>query len=91
MNVEMDEESKKWLESKGKQLTVKALDIKGCCSPGVQDVAAVPGKPKNLNHYNEFKVDNISIYVQKSFCRNEKLTLKLSGIRFLKSISAKLQ
>lgn len=91
MNVEIDAESKKWLESKGNQLTVKTLDVKGCCSPGVQDVTAIPGKPKDLHQYNELKVDNLSIYVQKMICNKEKLTLKLSGIRFLKSISAKLQ
>ncbi len=91
MNIEIDAESKKWIESKGNQLIVKMLDVKGCCSPGVQEVAAIPGKPEDLHHYNELKVGNLLIYVQNTICKKEKLTLKLSGISFLKSISAKLQ
>jgi hypothetical protein len=91
MNVELDAESKKWIESKGKQLTVKTIEVKACCAPGVQELVAVPGKPKNLNRYNEFIVDNLSIYVQKNIRGKEKLTLKLSGFSFLKSISVKLQ
>jgi hypothetical protein len=91
MNVEFDAESKKWIESKGKQLTVKTIEVKGCCAPGVQEFVAVPGKPKTLNRYNELIVDNLSIYVQKNIRGKEKLTLKLSGFSFLKSISVKLQ
>jgi hypothetical protein len=91
MNVELDAESKKWIESKGKQLTVKTIEVKACCAPGVQELVAVPGKPKTLNRYNEFIVDNLSIYVQKNLRGKEKLTLKLSGFSFLKSISVKLQ
>lgn len=91
MNVELDAKSKKWIESKGKQLTVKTIEVKACCAPGVQELVAVPGKPKTLNRYNEFIVDNLSIYVQKNIRGKEKLTLKLSGFSFLKSISVKLQ
>lgn len=91
MHVEIDTESKKWIESKGSQLTVKILETKTCCAPGVQEVVAVPGKPKTTNHFTELKVDNLSIYVQKIICNKEKLTLKLTGISFLKSLSAKLQ
>ncbi|MBU8879647.1 Fe-S oxidoreductase [Bacillus sp. FJAT-29790] len=90
MKIEIDGESKKWIESKGKQLTVKTIEVKGCCAPGVQEIVAVPGKPKSLNHYNEFIVDNLSIYIQKQIRGKEKLTLKLSGIGFFKTISAKL-
>ncbi len=90
MNVEIDAKSRNWIEAKGSQLTVKILDVKGCCAPGVQEVIAVPGKPQNLNHYHEHIVGNLSIYVQKHIRAKEKLTLKLSGISFLKSISAKL-
>lgn len=90
MNVQLDSESKKWIESKGSQLTVKVMDVKACCAPDVQEVVAVPGKPKTLDRFKEFKVDNISIFVQKTICGKEQLSLKLSGISFLKSISAKV-
>ena len=91
MNVELDTESKQWIKSKGNQLTVKTLEVKACCAPGVQELVAVPGKPKTLNQFNEVIVDNISIYVQKSIRGKEKITLKLSGFSFLKYIYAKLQ
>jgi len=91
MHVELDHDSKKWIEAKGNELTVKMLEVKGCCAPGVQDVVAVPGKPKAIEQYNEMKVDNLLIYVQKNLCAKEKLTLTMSGTLFLKSISAKLQ
>jgi len=91
MNVELDTESKQWIKSKGSQLTVKTLEVKACCAPGIQELVAVPGKPKTLNHFNEVIIDNISIYVQKSIRGKEKLILKLSGFGFFKSISAKLQ
>ncbi|WP_066071336.1 CC/Se motif family (seleno)protein [Neobacillus soli] len=91
MNIEIDAGSKEWIESKGNQLTVKTLEVKACCAPGVQELVAVPGKPKTLNNYHEILIDNLSIYVQKNIRSKEKLILKLSGFSFLKSISAKLQ
>ncbi len=90
MYVELDDTAKKWIESKGEQLTVKKIEVKACCAPGVQELLAVPGKPKDLERYHEFKVENLSIYVQKHIKGKEKLSLKLSGFSFLKSISAKL-
>jgi hypothetical protein len=91
MHIEMNSESKKWIEAKGRQLTVKILETRGCCAPGVSEIIAVPAKPKISHHYKEFKVENLSIYVQKMLCNKEKLTLELSGISFLKSISASLE
>jgi hypothetical protein len=91
MNVELDTESKQWIKSKGNQLTVKTLEVKACCAPGIQELVAVPGKPKTLNQFNEVIIDNLSTYVQKSIRGKEKLILKLTGFGFFKSISAKLQ
>lgn len=90
MMIEMDAESKKWIELKGKHLTVKTISVNSCCAPSVQEIIAVPTKPKPLNQYNEFIVDNLSIYVQKNIAKTKKLTLKLSGFSILKTISAKL-
>ncbi|MBY0121815.1 CC/Se motif family (seleno)protein [Bacillus sp. S/N-304-OC-R1] len=90
MIIEVDEESKKWIESKGNQLTVKTLDVKGCCAPGVQEIVAVPGKPKTLNYFHEVSVDNLTIYVQRDIKFKEKLVLKLSGFSLLKTMSVKL-
>jgi hypothetical protein len=91
MIVELDNESKQWIKSKGNQLTVKTLEVKACCAPGVQELVAIPGKPKSLNQFNEVIIDDLSVYVQKSIRGKEKLILKLSGFGFFKSISAKLQ
>ncbi|MFZ7942707.1 MULTISPECIES: CC/Se motif family (seleno)protein [Bacillaceae] len=90
MIIEIDAGSKNWLESKGNQLTVKTIEVKACCAPGVQELVAVPGKPKTLDLYHEFMIDDLSIYVQKRIRDREKLILKLSGFSFLKSISAKV-
>jgi hypothetical protein len=91
MHVEIDEESKKWIESKGNQLTVKMLEVDACCAPSVQELVAIPGKPKTHEHYKLLKIDNLTIYIQSHLYSKEKLILKLSGISFLKSISAKIQ
>ncbi|MFO1441952.1 Fe-S oxidoreductase [Bacillus sp. Bva_UNVM-123] len=91
MQVEMDSASKMWIESKGRQLTVKILEVSSCCAPSVQEVVAVPGRPKTLHQFNELMIDNLSIYIQKTLYEHKKLSLTLSGFSFLKSISAKLQ
>lgn len=91
MHIELDSGAKEWIELKGQQLTVKNLTVKSCCMPGIQELVAVPGKPKNASHFNEIVIDNLSIYVQKNIGRNGKLILKLSGFGIFKSISAKLQ
>jgi hypothetical protein len=89
MKIEIEDQAKKWIESKGKHLTVKTVQVKGCCTVGVQELVAIPGKPKTLDRYNECKVDNLSIYIQKNIKIKDKITLKLSGIGFFKSIAVK--
>ena len=90
MIVEMDLEAKKWIKSKGSQVTVKILDIKTCCAPGVQELVALPGKPKTPVHYQQFTSENIIFFIHKSVGREGKLLLTLSGPPFLKSLSVKL-
>lgn len=91
MDIEINDEAKKWIETKGAELTVKILQVDGCCAPNVQEVVAIPGKPKIFDDYHPLKIDNFTIYVQKNLLNKEKLTLKLSGISFLKTISAKVR
>ncbi|MCM3364417.1 CC/Se motif family (seleno)protein [Niallia sp. Sow4_A1] len=91
MHVEIDEESKKWIESKGNQLTVKMLEVDACCAPCVQELVAIPGEPKTFEQYKLLKIGNLTIYIQNFLYSKEKLTLKISGVSFLKSISAKIQ
>jgi hypothetical protein len=88
MIIELDEQAKRWIESKGNHLTVKNVEVKGCCFVGVQELVAIPKKPKALERYNQYKVDTLSIYVHKNINSDEKIHLKLSGIGLLKSISA---
>lgn len=91
MIVEMDDESKKWLESRKNQLTVSTLEVDACCAPSVQQVIAVPGTPKTYGNYRTLTVDNVIIHVQKHLFSNQKLTLTLKGIGLFKSISVNLE
>jgi hypothetical protein len=90
MIFEIDDKAKSWIESKGKHLTVNSVEVKGCCAVGVQDLLAIPKKPNNLDLYNVFYIDNLSIYIKKNIKEQDKISLKLAGIGFLKGISAKL-
>ncbi|WP_050182227.1 CC/Se motif family (seleno)protein [Domibacillus robiginosus] len=90
MHFELDQKAKSWLESKGKHLTVNTVEVKGCCIAGVQDLMTIPKKPKDLHRYNEFTVENLSIYVQKNIKVKDKISLKVAGVGFFKGISAKL-
>lgn len=89
--IEIDEASKQWIESKGNQLTVKMLEVDACCAPSVQELVAIPGEPKTFEQYKMLKIGNLTIYVQNYLSNKEKLTLKLSGVSFFKSMSAKIQ
>ncbi|PLR82179.1 Fe-S oxidoreductase [Bacillus canaveralius] len=89
MHIELDDKAKVWIESKGKHLTVKTVEVKGCCVGGVQELLAIPKKPKDINKYNEFRVDNLSIFIQKNINIKDRIQLKISGFGFLTSITAK--
>lgn len=89
MILEIEEQAKKWIEAKGNTLTVKTLEVNSCCSVGIQEMVAVPGKPKTFERFREVKIDNLTIYVQKNIHVKDKLLLELSGFGFLKSISVK--
>ncbi|MFJ8235839.1 CC/Se motif family (seleno)protein [Ureibacillus sp. NPDC094379] len=89
MKFEIDEDAKKWIESKGGQLIVKIVEVNVCCAPGVQELLTLVGKPKDIGIYHEFKVGSLLIYVQKHITMKEKLILKLSGFGFFKTISVK--
>lgn len=89
MIIEVDPLSKRWIEGKGKALTIKMLNVQSCCAPGIQEMIAVPGTPKTLERFSEFKVDGLSIFVQKNIRANERLTLKLSGFTPFKTMSVK--
>lgn len=90
MHLEIDEQVKSWLLSKGEHITVKTIQVSACCAPPIQDLMTHLGKPKDIHNYHEFKVDNISIFVEKHLLLKEKLTLKLGGMSIFKTITAKL-
>ncbi|MEH7235993.1 CC/Se motif family (seleno)protein [Bacillus sp. JJ1562] len=90
MVVELDDASRQWIASKGNEFTVKTLEVKACCAPGVQELVAVPGKPKNAGSFRKVSQDSIDIYIQKGISKEKTLTVSLSGFSFLKSLSAKL-
>lgn len=89
MHLELDDEVKKWIRSKGNQLTVQMLEVRGCCAPDIQDLVVLPVKPKNTQHFREFNIDNLTIYVHKHISLKEKLILKLRGFGIFKTVSAK--
>lgn len=90
LQIELKEDVKNWLQSKGNQVTVKTIEVNSCCAPGVQELFTHQGKPKNLQNYEEFKNEDLSIFVQKHLTSKQKLSLKLSGISIFKTISAKV-
>lgn len=90
MQIDFTEDAKQWIGTKGKEVTIKTIEVNGCCAPGVQELFAHFGKPKDLQNYEEYKEDNISIFVQKHLSK-QKLTVQLSGFSIFKTISAKLQ
>lgn len=91
MLIEIDDEVKHRIRSKGNQLTVQLLEVGGCCAPDVQEIVVSTFKPKNMQQYEEFNVDNLSVYVQKNLLMNKKLTLQMKGFGIFKTISAKVQ
>ena len=90
MHIELDANTKRWIQSKGKPVSVKMIQVNACCAPPVQELMTHLGKPKDLHNYKEFKIDNSAIFVEKHLLRNEKMILKLTGIGIFKTITVKL-
>lgn len=51
MHIELDKEVKRWLQSKGKHVSVKTIQVNTCCAPPIQDLMTHIGKPKDLHNY----------------------------------------
>jgi hypothetical protein len=90
MDIEIDAAAKKWIKAKGNELTVKRINVQTCCAPGVQELLAIPGKPKQLEQYQQYTVDDVSFYVEKDIRGNHILSVQLSGFACFKTISANL-
>ena len=90
MHIQLDANTKSWIQSKGKPVTVKTMQVNSCCAPPIQDLMTHLGKPKDLYNYTEVEVDDLSIFVEKHLLLNEKMTLKLMGIGIFKTITARL-
>ena len=90
MHIQLDENTKNWIQSKGKPVSVKTLQVSSCCAPPIQELMTFFGKPKDLHNYAEMKVDDLSIFVEKHLSLNEKMILKLTGIGIFKTITAKV-
>ena len=72
-------------------MTIKILDVKACCAPGVQELIALPGKPKTLNQYQQLISNQTEFYIHKNVRSNDKLVITLSGLPLLKSLSVRIQ
>lgn len=90
MHIQLDENTKKWIHSKGKPVSIKTLHNFSCCAPPIQELLTNFGKPKDLHNYKEIEVDNISIFIERHLLLNEKITLKLTGIGIFKTLTASL-
>ena len=90
MHIQLDENTKRWIQSKGKPVTVKVNQIRPCCVPAIQDLMTNLGKPKDLHNYTEVEIDDLLIFVDKHLFLNDKITLKLMGIGIFKTVTAKL-
>ena len=91
MHIQLDENTKRWIQSKGKPVTVKGNQIRPCCVPSaIQELMTHLGKPKDFHNYTEVQIDDLSIFVDKHLFLNEKITLKLMGIGIFKTVTAKL-
>ncbi|TWI59047.1 CC/Se motif family (seleno)protein [Halalkalibacter nanhaiisediminis] len=88
LDIELNDNVKKWIESKGSHLTVEAVSMNACCG-GYEEFMTSPKKPNKPQNFNEFKIDNISVHVHRNILLKDKITLELSGFSFFKSISAK--
>ncbi|MCK6205748.1 Fe-S oxidoreductase [Bacillus infantis] len=91
MIFELDEKAKSWIETKGKHLTVNTVEVQGCCAVGVQDLLAIPKKPKDTHRYNIYEVDNLSIYIQKNINVRDKISLKNDRHWFFKRHIGKIK
>lgn len=91
MEIQINQESKKWLQRKGKPLIIKSLQVGGCCAPPVHEFMTRFGTPKDIKSYKEFKIDNLSIFVEKSLLTFNTLEIKLSGMGVFKTISVKIK
>ena len=90
MHIQLDENTKSWIQSKDKPVTVKVNQIHSCCAPAIQDLMTYLGKPKDLHNYTEVEIDDLLIFVDKHLFLNDKITLKLMGIGIFKTVTAKL-
>lgn len=65
MYIDIDAEAKTWIELKGRELTVKTLNVNVCCAPNMKEIVAIPGKPKTFDQYNQIK-ETVLSYTYKS-------------------------
>ena len=90
VHIQLDENTKRWIQSKGKPVSVKTIQVNSCCAPPIQDLMTYLGKPKDLHNYTEVEIDDLLIFVDKHLFLNDKITLKLMGIGIFKTVTAKL-
>lgn len=90
MEIQLTEDVKEWIGAKGKVVTLKTIEVNGCCAPGVQELFTHFEKPKDMQNYYVFKEGELTIYVQKQLTSSPIITLYVSGFSVFKTISAKL-
>ena len=88
MHIQLDEKTKSYIQSKGKPISVKLLQINSCCAPSIEEVTIHFGKPKDVYNYIELKMDDLSIFVEKQISHNKEMTLKLFGLGVFKTVIA---
>jgi len=87
MQFNVDKTTIEYIKQKGKIINIDLYSAKSCwikiLEPNVNF-----GKPKLLQKFNEYKIDDITIYVNKYIePKEESLTIKLSKFLGIKNLS----
>lgn len=85
-DLKITKTAKEFIEKKGGSVYIKNHDIINSCIEANFKPEIVFGIPKNVNKYYLLNIESINIYINKSICQIECLTIDLKkflGIKYL--------
>lgn len=88
MTINIDKDTKEWLQAKGKPICIQLLEVNGCCGPSVQELMTQTRTPKDMHNYSQCDVDGITFFLKKPLSPNDAIRLKRSGFGLFKLLSA---
>lgn len=90
MTINIDKDTKEWLQAKGKPICIQLLEVNGCCGPSVQELMTQTRTPKDIHNYSQCDVDGITFFLKKPLSPNDAIRVKRSGFSVFKLLSATL-